>query len=52
MLTVAGEPVDDAQALQRRMFSDAIDMPLPITTYRNGAMVDVIAHPVELADER
>ena len=52
MLTVAGQPVDDAQALQRRMFSDAIDVPLAITTYRNGAMVDVIAHPVELVDER
>jgi S1-C subfamily serine protease len=52
ILTVAGEPVDDAQALQRRMFSDAIEVPLAITTYRNGAMVDVIASPVELADER
>jgi S1-C subfamily serine protease len=52
ILTVAGEPVDDAQALQRRMFSDAIDVPLAITTYRNGAMVDVIARPVELVDER
>jgi S1-C subfamily serine protease len=52
VLTVAGEPVDDAQALQRRMFSEAIDVPLAITTYRNGAMVDVIARPVELVDER
>ncbi|SDU56727.1 S1C family serine protease [Jiangella alkaliphila] len=51
VVTVAGEPVDDAQALQRRMFADAIDVPLPITTFRNGAMVDVIARPVELADQ-
>jgi S1-C subfamily serine protease len=50
ILTVAGEPVDDAQALQRRMFADAIQKPLAITTYRNGAMVDVIAMPTELAD--
>ncbi len=50
VLTVAGEPVDDAQALQRRMFAEAIDVPLAITTYRNGAMVDVIARPVELAE--
>ncbi|TDC47898.1 PDZ domain-containing protein [Jiangella ureilytica] len=51
VITVGGEPVDDAQALQRRMFADAIDVPLPITTFRNGAMVDVIARPVELADQ-
>lgn len=51
VVTVGGEPVDDAQALQRRMFADAIDVPLPITTFRNGAMVDVIARPVELADQ-
>ncbi|WP_116953573.1 S1C family serine protease [Jiangella endophytica] len=51
VVTVGGEAVDDAQALQRRMFADAIDVPLPITTFRNGAMVDVIARPVELADQ-
>ncbi|SDT50326.1 S1C family serine protease [Jiangella sp. DSM 45060] len=51
VITVGGQPVDDAQALQRRMFADAIDVPLPITTFRNGAMVDVIARPVELADQ-
>ncbi len=51
MVTVAGEPVDDAQALQRRMFDDAIGVPLAITTFRGGAMVDVIAQPIEL-DER
>lgn len=51
VVTVGGEPVVDAQALQRRMFAEAIDVPLPITTFRNGAMVDVIARPVELADQ-
>jgi S1-C subfamily serine protease len=50
VVTVAGEPVGDAQALQRRMFTDAIDVPLAITTWRNGAMVDVIAQPTELVD--
>src|SRR5690606_10951600 len=52
MVTVAGEPVVDAQALQRRMFAEAIGEQLPITTFRNGAMVDVIARPVELTDQR
>ena len=41
-------PVADAQALQRLMFADAIGRPLPITVLRNGALVDVIAEPVEL----
>jgi S1-C subfamily serine protease len=50
VVTVAGEPVADAQALQRRMFTDAIDVPLAITTWRHGAMVDVIAQPTELVD--
>jgi S1-C subfamily serine protease len=50
IVTVAGEPVDDAQSLQRRMFADAIGQPLAITTFRNGAMVDVIARPTELTD--
>lgn len=48
IVTVAGEPVHDAQALQRRMFAEAIGAPLAITTFRNGAMVDVIARPTEL----
>lgn len=51
IVTVAGEPVDDAQALQRSMFAEAIDIPLAITTFRDGAMVDVIAHPVELSSD-
>jgi S1-C subfamily serine protease len=50
VVTVAGQPVTDAQDLQRRMFADAIAVPLAITTWRNGAMVDVIAEPTELAD--
>jgi hypothetical protein len=30
------------------MFDDAIGKPLAITVMRNGALVDVIAEPVEL----
>lgn len=50
VVTVDGDPVDDAQALQRRMFAEAIGVPLAVTTFRNGAMVDVIAHPSELPE--
>ncbi|MFI6519194.1 S1C family serine protease [Spirillospora sp. NPDC050679] len=49
VLTVAATPVHQAQSLQRLLFADAIGRPLPITVLRNGAMVDVIARPVELA---
>jgi hypothetical protein len=38
MVTVAGEPVVDAQTPPRRMFGEAFDVPLPLTTLRNGAM--------------
>jgi S1-C subfamily serine protease len=48
VLSAGRSPVDDAQSLQRLMFADAIGRPLPITVYRNGALVDVIAEPVEL----
>ncbi|MBO2454111.1 trypsin-like peptidase domain-containing protein [Actinomadura barringtoniae] len=48
VLTAGGSPVDQAQSLQRLMFADAIGKPLQITVLRNGAMVDVIAEPVEL----
>jgi S1-C subfamily serine protease len=48
LLTVNGEPVWTAQSLQRLMFADAIDRDLPITVYRRGALVDVIARPTEL----
>ncbi|MFB9199424.1 S1C family serine protease [Actinomadura verrucosospora] len=51
VLTAGGAPVTDAQSLQRLMFAEAIGRPLPITVLRNGAMVDVIAEPVELDAE-
>ncbi len=48
VLNAARRPVADAQSLQRLLFDDAIGVPLPITVWRRGAMVDVIAHPTEL----
>jgi S1-C subfamily serine protease len=49
LLSAGGEPVQKAQDLQRLMFSEAIGQPLAITVMRNGALVDVIAEPSELA---
>jgi S1-C subfamily serine protease len=49
LITAAGQPVEKAQDLQRLMFADAIGRPLAITVMRNGALVDVIAQPSELA---
>jgi S1-C subfamily serine protease len=51
LLTAGGRPVTDAQSLQRLMFAEAIGRPLPVTVLRNGAMVDVIAEPVELTGD-
>ncbi|MQA02423.1 MAG: PDZ domain-containing protein [Streptosporangiales bacterium] len=48
ILTAGRQPVEDAQGLARLMFADAIGRPLPLTVLRNGALVDVIAEPVEL----
>lgn len=48
VLSAGRNPVGDAQSLQRLMFAEAIGQPLPITVYRNGALVDVIAEPLEL----
>jgi S1-C subfamily serine protease len=48
LLTAGGKPVTVSQDLQRLMFADAIGRPLSITVMRNGALVDVIAEPVEL----
>ncbi len=52
ILTAGREPVTDAQSLQRLLFDDAIGRPLPVTVWRRGAMVDVIAVPTELAEHR
>jgi S1-C subfamily serine protease len=50
VLSVGREPVSDAQGIQRLLFAEAIGLGLPVTVLRNGAMVDVIAVPVELTD--
>ena len=49
LVSAAGRPVTTARDLQRLMFADAIGRPLEITVLRNGALVDVIAEPSELA---
>ncbi|MDR2985938.1 MAG: trypsin-like peptidase domain-containing protein [Nocardiopsaceae bacterium] len=49
LVSAAGKPVTTAQDLQRLMFGEAIGKPLEITVLRNGALVDVIAQPAELA---
>jgi S1-C subfamily serine protease len=49
LVSAAGKPVTSAQDLQRLMFAEAIGKPLEITVLRNGALVDVIAEPAELA---
>jgi S1-C subfamily serine protease len=48
VLSAGRAPVAAAESLQRLLFEDAIGAPLPLTVLRNGAMVDVIAVPVEL----
>ena len=48
LLTVRGQQVNKAQALQKLMFAEAIGVDLPITVLRRNALVDVIARPVEL----
>ncbi|EHR63368.1 trypsin-like serine protease with C-terminal PDZ domain [Saccharomonospora cyanea NA-134] len=48
VLTVAREPVSDAQGIQRQLFAEVIGTRLPVTVLRNGAMVDVFATPTEL----
>ncbi|MDX6323907.1 MAG: hypothetical protein QOK15_261 [Nocardioidaceae bacterium] len=50
VLAVDGVPLGDAQSLQKRLFSDAIGQRFEITVLRNGALVDAVAYPSELAD--
>ncbi|MFI5959869.1 S1C family serine protease [Cryptosporangium sp. NPDC051539] len=48
LLDAGRAPVRDAQGLQKLLFTEAIGQPLPLTVFRNGAMVDVVALPTEL----
>lgn len=50
LVAVDGDPVVTTTALQRRMVEDAIGRRVEITVWRNGALVDVVAVPRELAD--
>jgi S1-C subfamily serine protease len=50
VLAVDGRPLGDAGSLQRLLLDDAIGSRVEITVLRNGAMVDVVAEPVELVD--
>jgi S1-C subfamily serine protease len=49
VLAVDGAPLGDAQSLQKRLFADAIGERMEITVLRNGALVDAVAVPTELA---
>ncbi|TXN30643.1 PDZ domain-containing protein [Lacisediminihabitans profunda] len=46
-----GRLVVTTTAVQRLMVEDAIDRPIEITVWRNGALVDVIAAPRELSGD-
>jgi S1-C subfamily serine protease len=48
LLSANGEAVVSAQTLQKLMLGDAIGQPVAVTVLRSGALVDVIATPVEL----
>ena len=50
VVAVDGEPIVTTTAVQRLMVEDAIGRRLEITAWRNGALVDVVAVPRELAD--
>ena len=50
VLAVDGVPLGDAQSLQKQLFADAIGQRMEITVLRNGALVDAVAAPTELAD--
>jgi len=45
-----GRPAVTTTAVQKLMVEGAIDRPIEITVWRNGALVDVIAVPRELAE--
>jgi S1-C subfamily serine protease len=50
VVAVDAKPLTNSTGLQRLMVADAIGQRLEITVWRNGALVDVIAIPRELAD--
>ncbi|MFC6286959.1 S1C family serine protease [Nocardioides sp. GCM10027113] len=50
VLAVGGEPLGDAQSLQRQLFEESIGVRMEITVLRNGALVDAVVVPAELTD--
>ena len=50
VVELAGQPVVTATAIQQLMVEDAIDRPVEITVWRNGALVDAITVPRELQE--
>ena len=48
MISAGGRPVTRAQDLQRMMLGPKVGTALPVTVYRKGALVDVVAELVEL----
>jgi S1-C subfamily serine protease len=50
VVALAGRPVVTATAVQQLMVETAIDKPVEITVWRNGALVDAITVPRELQE--
>jgi S1-C subfamily serine protease len=50
VVALAGQPVVTATAVQKLMVETAIDKPIEITVWRNGALVDAITVPRELQE--
>ena len=50
VVELAGQPVVTATMVQQLMVETAIDKPIEITVWRNGALVDAITVPRELQD--
>ena len=49
LLAVDGQPLRDAQSLQRLLFADAVGRRTELTAVRGDALVDVVAVPAPLA---
>jgi S1-C subfamily serine protease len=50
VVALAGQPVVTATAVQQLMVETAIDKPIEVTVWRNGALVDAITVPRELQE--
>ncbi len=52
IVSAAGTPIEDVQALQRLLLGSAIGSRTQISVLRRGAFVDVVAIPEELVPQR